>query len=51
MITIIVIINVVITFTCDGNVAKIVMESHRLGWKEAFWKKNEIPVISEKRWS
>ena len=27
MITIIVIINLVITFTCDGNVVKIVMKS------------------------
>ena len=39
MLTIIVIINVVITFKCDGNVAKIVMKSHHLRWKEAFWER------------
>ena len=39
MITIIVTINVVIAFTCDGNVAKIVTKSHHSRWKEAFWER------------
>ena len=50
MITIIVIINVVITFTCDGDVAIIVMKSHHLRWKEAFWEKMKY-VISDKEWN